>query len=317
MVLLNMKYRKLGKTELNVSVIGLGTYQFGGSWGKNFFEKDVREILEAADECGINFIDTAECYGVDHYAEKLIGKTLPSPRNKWIIATKFGHRRIETLKNSDAWSVEEIRQQLEESLRYLKTDYIDIYKFHSGSNEAFDNQELWTMLDKQKRDGKIRYLGISMSRKKKEWREHQIKNALNVGADAIQVKYNRLEREAEEDVLPVCLKDNIGVIARVALASGLLSGKYQSIKEFSSAESRAKKYPPETISRMQKEIDDIISNELPKNTTMAQYALYWVLKHDAVSCVIPGCKSPEQVRLNASAADIDAMNYHHPLDTGL
>lgn len=93
-----------------------------------------------------------------------------------------------------------------------------------------------------------------------------------------------------------------------------MSGKYQSIKEFSSAESRAKKYSPETISEMQKIIDDIIQNELPENTSLAQYALYWVLKHDAVSCVIPGCKSPEQVRLNASAADLEIMDYKHPLD---
>ena len=317
MVLLNMKYRKLGNTDLNVSVIGLGTYQFGGSWGKNFYEKDVEEILEAAEDCGINFIDTAECYGVDHYAEKLIGKTLPGPRDRWIISTKFGHKRIETLKNTDAWSIEEIKQQLEESLKYLKTDYIDIYKFHSGSNEDFDNQELWTMLDKQKRDGKIRYLGISMSRKKKEWREHQIKNAKNVGADVIQVKYNRLEKDAEIDVLPVCIEDNIGVIARVALASGLLSGKYQDIREFSSKESRSKKYPPVMITSMQKTINDIIEKELPEKTTLAQYALYWVLKHVAVSSVIPGCKSPEQVRLNASTADIEIMNYRHPLDISL
>ncbi len=311
---MQMKFRKLGTTDLKVSVIGIGTYQYGGSWGKIFTEKDVKEIFKTAYECGINYLDTAECYGVDQHAEKLVGKAIEGSRDKWIISTKFGHKRIGTLTNSDAWSIEEIKLQLEQSLKALKTDYIDIYKFHSGSNEIFDNQELWTMLDKQKRDGKIRYLGISMSRKKKEWREHQIKNAKNVGADVIQVKYNRLEKEAEIDVLPVCLKDNIGVIARVALASGLLSGKYQNIKEFSSAESRAKKYNPETISRMQKIIDDIIENELPENTSLPQYALSWVLKHDAVSSVIPGCKSPEQARQNAETADLEIMNYQHPLD---
>jgi myo-inositol catabolism protein IolS len=309
-----MKFRKLGNTDLKLSVIGIGTYQFGGSWGKTFNEKDVYEIFKTADDCGINYLDTAECYGVDQHSEKLIGKAIEGSRDKWIISTKFGHKRIDTLTNSDAWSINEIKQQLEQSLRNLKTDYIDIYKFHSGSNEIFDNQELWTMLDKQKREGKIRYLGISMSRKKKEWREHQIQNAKNVGADVIQVKYNRLESEAEKDVLDVCLKDNIGVIARVALASGLLSGKYQNIKEFSSLESRAKKYNAEKINEMQKIIDNIIANELPADTTLSQYALYWVLKHTAVSSVIPGCKSPEQVRQNAATADLEIMNYHHPLD---
>ncbi len=309
-----MKYRKLGKTDLVVSVIGIGTYQFGGSWGKDFTQKDVDDIFLTASDCGINYLDTAECYGVDHFAEKLIGNSLSGSRDKWIISTKFGHKRITTLKNSDAWSVAEIQKQLEESLKALKTDYIDIYKFHSGPNEIFDNDEIWTMLDRQKREGKIRYLGVSMTRKNREWREYQSANAKRVGADVIQVKYNRLERDAETDVFPACIKDNLGVIARVALASGLLSGKYQNISEFSSSESRAKKYNPETIARMQKEIDGIMKNELPENTPLASYALAWVLKHDAVSSVIPGCKSPEQVRINASAADLEIMNYKHPYD---
>ncbi len=160
-----MKFRRLGKTNLRVSVIGLGTYQFGGSWGKEFSHKDVIEILATARDHGINFLDTAECYGTHHLAETLVGQALTSSRDAWIIATKFGHHRHEKTKNTQAWDAAAVQQQLEESLRALKTDYIDLYQFHSGSNEAFDNDELWTMLDKQIEAGKIRYLGLSVSRK--------------------------------------------------------------------------------------------------------------------------------------------------------
>ena len=309
-----MKFRRLGKTNLRVSVIGLGTYQFGGSWGTEFRNKDVAEIMATARDHGINFLDTAECYGVNHLSETLVGHALTSSRDAWIIATKFGHHRYEKTKNMQAWGAVEVQQQLEESLRALQTDYIDVYQFHSGSNEAFDNDELWTMLDKQITAGKIRYLGLSVSRKHSQWREYQSQHASRVGASAIQVKYNRLEKDAEHEVFPACIAQDLGVIARVPLASGLLSGKYQDLTAFDSADARAKKYDAHTISRMQQEIEDIIRHELPDNATLTEYALAWSLSHAAVSCVIPGCKTAEHVIQNAAAADLAIVQAKHPMD---
>ncbi|MDX9800519.1 MAG: aldo/keto reductase [Spirochaetia bacterium] len=309
-----MKYRILGKSGLKVSVISLGTYQYGGSWGREYTQKDVDSIFAAAEDAGINFLDTAECYGVDNHAERLIGNAIAGKRDKWLVATKFGHERKEPQKNSPAWEVSQIKNQLETSLKLLKTDYIDLYQFHSGPDEIFDNDEIWTMLDKEKAKGKIRHLGISLNRTKSDNEDYQTLNALKVGAQVIQLKYNRLERDAEKKILPAAEKLGLGVIVRVALASGMLSGKYQNIDEFSSQESRAKKYKPELIKKLQREIEDIIKNELPENVLLSQYALAWALSHPAVSCVIAGCKSAEQVRINAATADLDMMGKKHKFD---
>lgn len=144
-----MKYRRLGRTELNVSVIGIGTWQFGGEWGQQFTQGDVDSILDKGHELGINLIDTAECYG-DHLSESLIGDYI-SRRNRedWIIATKFGHHFHERFSRTDVFEPQEVLKQLDASLKALRTDYIDLYQFHSGRDEAFDNDDLWTLLDKQ------------------------------------------------------------------------------------------------------------------------------------------------------------------------
>ena len=180
-----MRYIRLGKTNIKVWVIGIGTYQFGYRWGKTFTRKEAADIIAAARDNGVNLLDTAECYGMNYLSEKLLGHAIASSRSHWIIATKFGHDRISPTQNKDAWTPAEVRKQLEASLCALGTDYVDIYQFHSGSNAVFDNDELWTMLDKQRQAGKFGYLGISVSRKSREWREYQTRNALRVGASVI------------------------------------------------------------------------------------------------------------------------------------
>lgn len=307
-----MRFRILGKTDLRVSVIGLGTYQFGGRWGKAFTQAEASEVIDTAKDAGINLIDTAECYGMNQLSENLVGQAIASSRSHWVLATKFGHEKLSPTKNRPAYTAPEMLKQLETSLRALHTDYIDLYQFHSGSNEAFDNDELWAMLEKQQQAGKIRHFGISVSRKSQEWREYQTQRASSVGASTIQVKYNRLERHAETQVFPECLKQDLGVLARVPLASGLLSGRYQEVTSFSESEARAGKYDSETFAHMQDEIRGILANELPENTPLAEYALAWSLSHPAVSCVIPGCKTPEQVRMNAHAADLPMLDSDHP-----
>ncbi len=185
-----MKYRRLGKTDLNVSVVGVGTWQFGGDWGKDFNQNEADAILSRAKELGINLIDTAECYGPDHMSERFIGDFLKRDRREdWVLASKFGHRWHDQWEN--AWSVDAIRVQLEESLRALQTDYLDLYQFHSGSDEDFDNDDLWTMLDKQVQAGTIRNLGISIGSNDNL---HQTSRATEVNAKAIQVVYNRIDQ---------------------------------------------------------------------------------------------------------------------------
>lgn len=305
-----MKYRTLGKTDLNVSVIGIGTWQFGGEWGKDFTQKEVDGILEKAKETGINFIDTAECYG-DHLSEKLIGQYLANEkREDWLVATKFGHRFHENFSRTRHWSAKEVIQQLDDSLKALQTEYIDLYQFHSGSDEEFRNDDLWTALDKQIEAGKVRHLGVSIGSNDNLL---QTELATEVNARVIQVVYNRLDRTPEERVFPSCEEQNLGVLARVPLASGFLSGKYKPGAQFESNDVRHKKDTQE-VDKQLKVVEEIMRHEVPEGVNMAEWALAWCLRHPAVTSVIPGCKDVRQVELNARAAELVTGQHPQAID---
>jgi aryl-alcohol dehydrogenase-like predicted oxidoreductase len=300
-----MKYRQLGSTRLKVSVIGIGTWQLGGEWGKSYTQQEADEILDQSKESGINLIDTAECYG-DHTSEGLIGSYIERHnREDWVIATKFGHRFHDHLNRSQHWSPQEVIGQLEASLKALRTDYIDIYQFHSGSDEAFDQDELWTVLDKQVQAGKIRHLGTSIGSNDNL---HQTAASSKVGSQVIQVIYNRLDRKPEERVFPSCEEQSLGVLARVPLASGYLSGKYKPGAVFAENDVRSDHDRELTIRKLE-EAARILEQEVPEGMNMATWALAWCLKHSAVTAVIPGCKNAEQVIANAAAAQY-ASNLH-------
>jgi aryl-alcohol dehydrogenase-like predicted oxidoreductase len=302
-----MKYRRLGKTDIRVSVIGVGTWQFGGEWGKTFEQSEVNAMLAKAAELGINLIDTAECYG-DHLSEKLIGRAIEGQRDKWIIATKFGHGFKPNFGRDFFFEPEHVQKQLELSLKSLKTDYIDLYQFHSGTDEMFDIHGLWEMLQKQVKAGKVRHLGISIS--SKQDRIYQVNKSSEVGAEAIQVVYNRIERKPEEKVFDSCISKELGVLARVPLASGFLSGKYNKDAKFDGSDVRSS-WQDDEMADVIKEVAKI-KKEIPQGVPMAQWALAWCLRHPAVTCVIPGCKNVEQVESNAMAADLQDVSDDHP-----
>lgn len=296
-----MQYRKLGRTNLDVSVVGIGTWQYGGEWGIDYTQKQVDSILSTAKEVGINLIDTAECYGEDHLAEKLVGDFVHRDRREdWVIATKFGHHFNGHLNRIPKWSVDNVLQQLDESLKALKTDYIDLYQFHSGTDEVFFNDALWTALDKQKQAGKIRHLGISID---KNGNDKQIDAASQVNADVIQFIYNRIDRRPEEHAFESIKKQNLGALVRVPLASGYLSGKYKTGVQFPANDVRSGHNQREVESILTL-VQEIQQNEVPENVPMSQWALAWCLKNPLVTSVIPGCKNEEQVRLNAEAAEL-------------
>jgi aryl-alcohol dehydrogenase-like predicted oxidoreductase len=293
-----MQYRRLGSTELSVSVVGVGTWQYAGVWGKQFEQREVDDILSAARALGINFLDTAECYGHQHLSERMIGNSLSGRRQEWIIATKFGHNPNNDLKDEN-FSPAQVQVQLEESLRALQTDYIDVYQLHSAANEFFDNDELWTMLGKQVDAGKVRYLGNSVPLPNAEY---QLPRSSAFGIRVIQVPYNALLTKAEATVLPEALKQDLGVIARTPLASGFLSGKYQPGHVFAKGDVRSW--------RQQDGLDRDINRALtalqqrPAQMEPVAWANAWCLKQPRVSTVIPGIKSVEQLQANALAGDI-------------
>jgi aryl-alcohol dehydrogenase-like predicted oxidoreductase len=292
-----MIYRRLGRSGLRVSVVGIGAWQFGGEWGRAFSVAEVASILDRAAELGVNLVDTAECYG-DHVSERLIGQALSGKRERWLIATKFGHRWTGHLARADRWQPAQVRQQLEASLRALQTEFIDLYQFHSGGNAVFENDELWAMLDEQVRLGKVRHLGVSVSSKGDPM--PQIERATVVGASVIQIVYNRLERGPEAAALPTCQAHDLGVLARVPLASGLLSGKYRPGTQFTQPDDMRSSLADDRVQAQLAEVERIRREEVPVGVEMAAWALAWCLRHPAVSSVIPGCKSVAQVEANAS-----------------
>ena len=301
-----MQYRRLGKTELIVSVIGIGTWQFGGEWAKRFEQNEVDRMFDRARQLGLNLIDTAECYG-DHESERLVGAAIQRDRDKWILATKFGHHFHGYMDRTTVYEPHDVRRQLEASLQALRTDYIDLYQFHSGNNEMFQTPGLWEMLAGQMKAGKVRHLGISVSPNDNLF---QVDRASEVGAEAIQVVYNRLDRKPEQGLLQSCQRQDLGVLARVPLASGLLSGKYKPGTHFKEGDVRSTHDPKRTEERL-REVQRIAQSGVPPGVDMAQWALAWCLNHDAVACVIPGCKNVEQVEANAAAAELARKD--HPL----
>jgi len=295
-----MKYRTLGRTGLKVSVIGVGTWQLGGEWGKAFSQAEVDAILDRAAEAGINLIDTAECYG-DHLAERLIGDYLSRHgRDKWVIATKFGHRFKGFMDRADAFGAAEARAQLIASLRALRTDRIDLYQFHSGSDEAFLDDGLRAFLDDARRAGMVRNTGVSI---RGTGSDVQVREAFGRGYGVLQVVYNRLDIRPEAAVFPTARRYNLGVLARVPLASGLLGGKHEVGDKFGPHDFRSTLGKDEIVRRI-REGERLADEELLPGVSRARWALAWCLRDPVVTAVIPGVRTPEQVAENASAADL-------------
>jgi len=295
-----MHYRILGRTGLRVSVIGIGTWQLGGEWGRSYTQAEADAIFDKAGELGINLIDTAECYG-DHVSERLIGDYLARhERSRWLVATKFGHHFNSFMNRTDQFTPDHVREQLEASLRALRVDTIDLYQFHSGSDDLFRNEKLWAMLAEQKRAGKVRHLGISILGKGSE---PQAREALSSGAEVVQVVYNRLDRRPEQMYFPHAERDRLGVLGRVPLASGLLTGKFKPGDSFPQNDVRAT-FDADRMKTQLAEVEQIAKTEVPPGVPMSQWALAWCLQNPLVSAVIPGCKNPAQVEANARGAEL-------------
>jgi aryl-alcohol dehydrogenase-like predicted oxidoreductase len=315
-----MKYRRLGGTGLAVSVVGVGTWQLSGEWGHRYTQPEVDRLLGRAQELGVNLVDTAECYG-DHLAEALIGGAISSHRDDWVLATKFGHRfhpqalqqggGSPTQLRSDHWSPAEVIAQLEASLRALRTDHVDLYQMHSGSLEVFDRHELWEALNQQVAKGTVRHLGVSLGGDDL----HQARRASQVGASTVQVGYNRLDQSAEQGVLPACLDQDLGVIVREPLANGYLSGKYRPGGWVTASDDWRAGHDPAEVQRKLELVEELRRTEVPEGVAMAAWAIAWCLQHPAVSGVVAGCKSVQQLEANAAVADLALVGDDHPRAT--
>mgnify|MGYP001202601564 CR=1 FL=1 len=297
-----MKYRTLGSTGLRVSVVGVGTWQFGGEWNQDFTQSDVDAIFDEARAQGINLIDTAECYG-DHLSERFIGTAVERDRSSWVIATKFGHQFHGFFDRTTPRSPADVRSQTEASLKALRTDYIDLQQYHSWGDDQFFAEDVLAELLRLRDEGKIRHIGNSVSF---NGNVKQIEASRRMSIEAIQIIYNRLDQTPEATTFPVCIEQGLGVLARVPLASGFLSGKYKPGATFAERDPRTQWKDVHSDERLTRVLE-IARTEVPPGVDMASWSLAWCLRHPAVSCVIPGCKSPEQVRSNARAISIPSL----------
>jgi aryl-alcohol dehydrogenase-like predicted oxidoreductase len=304
-----MNYRKLGRFDLEVSEIGFGTWAIGGpaslgkhvtGWGE--VDDDVsRRTLEACLDLGINFIDTADAYG-DGHSEELIGEVFGKRRDRVIICSKGGNRVTPEGQWTKDFSPEWIRRACEGSLRRLNTDYIDVYLFHTPREHMKLVPEEFEVLERLKTEGKIRYYGISVATV-----EDGMKVLDRGCAEAIQVVYNILEPEAGDEFLPNAASQGVAIIDRVPLASGFLTGKYGADVAFGEDDHRSQ-LRREMIERYARGAEDLRELIADGSRTLAQLALQFCLSNPAVSVVIPGAKTPEQLCQNAMASELGPLS---------
>lgn len=291
-----MEYRKLGNSGIDVSVIAFGAWGIGGyPFWETKGDKASIEALEASLDEGINFFDTAPVYGFGH-SERIIGKTFKSKRDKVVIATKCGLRwkskEMESIYND--LKPESVRAEVEDSLKRLETDYIDLYQIHWPSPTEEPEWALEEMA-KMKEEGKIRAIGLS------NFGAALTERALRVTRiDSNQPKYNILERKAEKDLLPFCAENSISAVVYSPLASGLLSGKYSSASSFNDwrGEGVFGIFKKETIGKAYENVErlKVIASDIGK--PLVHIAINWVLANPAVTCALVGVKDAEQMRKN-------------------
>jgi aryl-alcohol dehydrogenase-like predicted oxidoreductase len=300
-----MNYRTLGRTGWKISDVSFGAWAIGGAWG-NVSEDDALAALHKAIDSGVNFIDTADVYG-DGRSERLIARLRKSCKEEIIVATKAGrrlpHQVVEgyTRQNLTTW--------VEDSLKNLSTDTLDLLQLHCPPTELYSRPEVFAMLDDLVKAGKIRYYGVSVEKIEEALKAIEFPNV-----QTVQIIFNCFRQRPAEVFFPKAKQKSIGILARVPLASGLLTGKFNRGSTFAADDHRNFNRHGEafdvgeTFSGVDLdvglEVVDKIRALLPDGVSLSQFALRWILMFDAVTCAIPGGKHPEQVAENCRASDI-------------
>ncbi|MCS7221529.1 MAG: aldo/keto reductase [Anaerolineae bacterium] len=303
-----MQYRELGRTGWRVSEISFGAWAIGSAWGP----VDDRESLAAmhrALDLGVNFFDTADVYG-DGHSEQLIARLRRERQETFYVATKAGRRL--SPHTADGYTAENLTRFVERSLKNLETDCLDLLQLHCPPTEVYYRPEVFGALDDLVKAGKIRYYGVSVEKV-----EEGLKAIEYPGVQTVQIIFNMFRHRPAELFFPEAKRRGVGIIARVPLASGLLTGKmtrettfppddHRNFNRYGQAFDRG-----ETFSGVDFEVGLQAVEELkalvPPGATMAQLALRWILMFDAVSCAIPGAKRPAQVEENVRAAELPPL----------
>ena len=300
-----MQQRRLGKTDFTISEISLGTWQVGGKWGDPFSHDNADRILNAAVDGGINFIDTADVYG-EGESEKAVGRLVRSRSERIYVATKCG-RQLKPHVN-EAYQPAALRTFVEDSLRRMGLETLDLIQLHCPPTEVYYRPEIFEEFDRLKDEGKIQNLGVSVEKVEEGLKAIEFPNVTT-----IQIIFNMFRQRPAELFFTEAKRRDVGIIVRVPLASGLLTGKFSPDTSFSKDDHRnfnrdgAGFDKGETFSGVDYETGLAAVDELkaifPDNQNLALDALRWILTFDAVSCIIPGASKPEHLTSNLQAAD--------------
>jgi aryl-alcohol dehydrogenase-like predicted oxidoreductase len=302
-----MKYRRLGRTGWDVSEISFGAWAIGGSWGAVSDDESMAALHKAID-CGVNFIDTADVYG-DGRSERLIARLKRERAEEIIVATKAGRK----LSPHSADGYRDLSRFIDGSLTNLSMDCLDLVQLHCPPTDVYYMPEVFGALDDLMKAGKIRHYGVSVERV-----EEALKAIEYPNVQTVQIIFNCFRHRPAELFFPEAKRRRVGILARVPLASGMLSGKLTQNSNFDSDDHRHFNRHGEafdvgeTFSGVDYAValDTVgeIRRVLPSGVTMAQFALRWILMFDAVTCAIPGGKRPDQVADNCAASDLPPLS---------
>ena len=305
-----MNYRNLGSTGYQVSEIGFGAWAIGADWG-SVDDATAMAALNAAVDAGVTFIDTADVYG-DGRSERFVARLVKERTDvDLIVATKAG-RRLDP-HTADGYTGENIEAFIDRSLRNLDTDSLDLLQLHCPPTDVYYRPEMFAALDAMKEKGKIKHYGVSVERV-----EEAMKAIEYPGVETVQIIFNMFRQRPAERFFDLAIAADIGVIVRVPLASGLLTGKMRADTKFAADDHRSYNRHGEAFDvgetfagvdyatglRAVGEIETL----RPSKATMAQFALKWILMHDAVSTAIPGAKNSDQAVANAAASDLAQLD---------
>ena len=302
-----MNYRILGKTEYSISEIALGTWQLGSKWGDPFCERTASDTLEAAYDNGINFLDTADVYQ-SGLSEKAIGKFLKTKKDKVFVVTKSG-RQLNP-HTADGYNSKNITGFIEASIKNMDVECLDLVLLHCPPTDVYYRREAFDTLDRLKQEGKIKHYGVSVERI-----EEAIK-AMDYDISAVEIIFNMFRLRPTELFFPLAQQKNIGVIVRVPLASGLLSGKYNEQTTFGANDHRTFNRQGEAFDKGEtfSGVDYITGvkaahklQECLNTDSLALSALRYTLMFPEVSTVIPGASNPHQVIENVKAGTLPAF----------
>jgi len=304
-----MEYRKLGKTDYSVSAIGFGAWAIGGSgWGTQEDDDSIRALHDAIDR-GVNFIDTAAVYG-DGHSERLIGKVLRERPEEIKVATKTPLKFPGTWPPmpydcwEDRYGEAFLRENVEERLRNLGVECLDLLQLHTWTRAWNRDPKPFEVLRKLQQEGKIAHIGVSTP----EHDQNAVIDLMRNGwVDTVQVIYNIFEQDPAAELLPVAQEHNVGIIVRVAMEEGALTGKFTRETTFPKGDFRRNYFAGDRLGRV---VDRVvrIQKALPDDTgPLAELALRFALAHPAVSTVIAGMRNPRQVAMNVPVADLPAL----------